>query len=214
MHIPSYRVVDRVRGVVVGSRERRVLGLLGRFDRRFGRMRWAATLAGEPSGLVYEFGLNNEPEFGLLERAGLKAAYGMLDRLEKSELVRTVDFATHYRVLELTDAGRRVIGRAPAATGAKELGFAGAQEQAAFDALVARRNVIAARTGRLGSQVARLKELRELVLRRPGSAGEVAAILSAGAGEGFGVDALEVLQAMAPPESYPEPARVEDRSDG
>ena len=193
MQIPSFRVIDNPVPVWIGRRERATLQLIARHDRQFGRVRWAATLAGEPSAVVREYGLDKEPEFGVLERRGLRGAYAALETLDRAGLVRTVDVGHQSRVLELTPDGHRALGRAVRTPPREPIGFPRVEDQVLFDRLVCWRNELSARSGWNPSEIARLRHLRTVVKLRPKTMEELAPLLAPDAVELFGPVALEVL---------------------
>jgi len=178
--------------------ERSVLSLVHRHESRFGRHRLAEVLAGLPTGRVLEYGLEREPAFGAVRRGGLPAALRLLDGLQRRGHVDVDPTHGRYLVLELTATGRRALGL-PARPGRHiSTGFETPREQAAYDELVTRRNGLAAQSGCLGSQVARLSQLRDLVRARPltPEALSRAAALPPASAERFAGLALEVLRAM------------------
>jgi ATP-dependent DNA helicase RecQ len=197
MKIPFLRNEDIRTPLSIGRRRRMALAMLARHDRRFGRMRWAEALAGEPTALVREFGLDREPGYGVLERSGLKGAFATLAALESAGLIQVVDLESRYQVLELTDAGRRVIGLEVSRPRGEPVGFPDANDQALFDRLVLRRNELAARSGCMPSEVARLRHLRQVVQVKPRTLEELEPLIAPAAVERFGPVVLEVLASGA-----------------
>lgn len=189
--------------IALTPRQRLALALVARYSGRYGRTRLAEMLAGEPTARVRGAGLDLELEYGAFARLGLRGAYGMLRSLEQAELIAIDPSRGRYLVLEVTALGRDALGMPPpprTRQGSKM--FESPRDQALFDTLVMWRNEIAARSGWMGSEIARLRDLRKLVHERPRSLEEIAGkqLIVPGAEELFGPVALEVLhEGRGPP---------------
>lgn len=137
-------------------------------------------------------------------RIGLRGCLTVLAALEARDLIALDPTRGKHLVLELTDRGSAALGLP--ATGGRRMAvsksFETAQQHALFDALVRCRDEIAARTGKMGLQIARLSDLRMLVHQRPPAIEEIDAPF------------VKDLHASGFPGDRPTPETIGDRARG